>query len=181
MSNRQLPSRVKFLLSDDVRSEANGKITVVGLYADDKIFVQTLPGHPPPVGAVSALNQMVIICLAFDGDGIFPVSATVSAPSGQQLATMSLGQITFSPAGPSTIILQSGLFLVPQFGGYRCAVDIGGISFPFDFQILSGPPTVATGPVVPTTSLPTVVSKKKKFTKAKRTKKGSLSSRSISD
>jgi hypothetical protein len=43
MKKAVLPTRVKFLLCDDVRAESSGKITLVGLYPDDKILVQINP------------------------------------------------------------------------------------------------------------------------------------------
>jgi hypothetical protein len=140
MSKSILPSRAKFLLCDDVRAETNGKITVVGLYPDDKILVNLIPGLPSLPGTVAVLNQIAIVCMLFDGDGMFPASATITGPSGLKLPSVMLGNPTFKPGTSATIVLNSGgAFPVPSYGHYKCVLTVDKQDFLFQFEIAAGP------------------------------------------
>ncbi len=140
------PRSVKFLLCDDARAEASGKITLVGLYPDDKIVVQL--GQQTPPGVVAALSQVSFVCIVTDGDGAFPASAIITGP-GINLSKMSLGSPTFKRGEHTTIILQGGQFLVPQFGKFACTLSIGGVDHKFPFEIISRPVPVTVFPAAP--------------------------------
>jgi hypothetical protein len=151
MSKAHPPSRVKFLLCDDARAESSGKLTLVGLYPDDKILVQQNPAVPiQPPGVVALLNQLAIVCILFDGDGVFPASATITGPSGLKLADMPLGTPTFKAGAPGIMALQCGLFPVAQLGQYTCTVTVGKSDFRFPFYFLAGPAPTASVPTAPT-------------------------------
>jgi hypothetical protein len=143
MTKMVLPTRVKFLLCDDVRAESSGKLTLIGLYPDDKILVQQNPAltNQPgwPAGMVAVLNQLAIVCVAFGGDGTFPASATITGPSGVPLSTMPLGTAIFQPNTPATMALQGGLFPVAQYGQFKCTLTIGKSSFHYTFDVIAAP------------------------------------------
>jgi hypothetical protein len=159
MSTPHPPSSVKFLLCDDVRSEANGKLSLIGLYPDDKIYVLSspnVPGQPSAMpGFVAVLNQLAVVCLAFGGVGVFPASAKITGPSGQAFSTMLLGNPTFTHGATSTIALQGGLFPVQSYGRYTCTLTIGAVDFTFGFDILAAPaPTALPPPAAVTAATP---------------------------
>jgi hypothetical protein len=139
----KVPTSVRFLLCDDARAEASGKITIVGLYPDDKIVVQL--GQQTPTGLAAALSQLSFVCILNDGDGTFPASAMITGP-GISLPKMSLGSPTFKRGEHTTIILQGGQFLVPQFGKFACTLTIGVVDHRFPFEIISRPAPVAALP-----------------------------------
>ena len=150
MSSTKRPKRVKFLLCDDVRGEQSGKITLVGLYPDDRIYVHVQPNVTQQFAApapVAVLNQLAVVCLVFGGDGALATSAVISGPGSQPIPPMDLGSPIFKPGSVATIGLQGGLFRVDQFGKYTCTLTIHGATFSYDFEILAGPaPWMAAAP-----------------------------------
>jgi hypothetical protein len=133
-----LPRQAKFLLSEDMREEAQGKMTIVGLFTDDKIYVDTTVGPVPP-GVVAVLSSLTITCTMSGGSGTFPAVSTIVGPSRQLLARVS-GNAQFRPGATTTLALKSIGVALPSLGTYRVNVKVGRKEFDYSFDILQGPP-----------------------------------------
>jgi hypothetical protein len=144
MSTSCPPKGSRFYLCDDVRPEATGKLTLVGLYPDDKILAQT-PLNQQGTPGIVVISQMAIVCVLFDGDGIFDVTTTLKGPMGQSIANMILKNATFIPLKPLVLIMPNQQFPLSGFGQYTMTVEVGAATFRFDFEILlsqPGPPAL---------------------------------------
>jgi hypothetical protein len=164
--SQNAPKNVRFLVSDDLREETNGKMTVIGLYADDKIWVLPSPiGMAPPQGFVAALPQLCIGCIFLDGSGRYDVKALITSPSGTKMVDQIFDQ-TFISGQTSTIGIRGNNLLFPEFGKYKCEFTVGNANvFRHDFELLQGPPPPA---IKHPTSGSTVVAKKTSRTTAKK-------------
>lgn len=165
-----VPAKAKFYLCDDVREEALGKMTLVGLFADDKVFVHLQNGMPaPPPGAVALIGHIAIACVLFDGEGSFPVHADLFRPSGQQVGYLSAPQLTFKTGTTATFVLKGPNFPVHEYGKYSCKVFVDTTVFPFDFEILQGP-SLPVGPGASLSSPPTLSGSAVKKKRGKRSR-----------
>jgi hypothetical protein len=151
-----LPTAARFLLSDDLRDEPNGKVTILGFFPDDRIFVNSLPaGSSPPHGAVGVLSQLCISCMMFGGSGTITTVAEVTGPSGQTWANMIAVQ-DFRPNTVTTLALKGISIILPAFGTYKCEVQAQAgthrKSFSYSFEVLPGPAPILAAPTrVPAT------------------------------
>jgi len=158
---QQLPQTVRFLLCDDVRPEATGKVSIIGLYPADVIMVRNMDGQVPPEGLVTVLGQIAIACLALNGNGTYTAGVAITGPSGQNMLSGSLGEFTLARDRNATLIVQSTNLAVPEYGKYTLILTIGKREYPFEFNIVQAPDSIVT---------PHVSAAPKK---AKRTKKSS--------
>ena len=140
---------VKFLLCDDARPEASGKLTLIGLYPDDKIIVQSNLAQAALPANIAAISQLAIVAIIFDGSGSFPMRASIVGPKGHAVTTMPLGSPSLNAHAPSIVILQGGSFPVAEYGRYTCTLSIGKTDFPFHFEILAGLLPVLSLPATP--------------------------------
>jgi hypothetical protein len=147
VTNNTLPTRVKFLLCDDVRAEADAKLTIVGLYADDKIIVNTAlnpapiaaPSLPLPRGLpVYGVPQLAIASIVLDGIGTYPALGEFRDPKGNVIIRIVLGDALLVIGKTATLIVKGGTFPVTQFGTYKFVLTLGTTDFSFDFEILAG-------------------------------------------
>jgi len=145
------PSRVKFLLCDDVRAETSGKMTVVGLYPADKIIVHTKGRDDRPAGSpVAVLHQLAVVCLLFDGSGTHLPKVSLFGPSGQKIVESTMSEVTLNKDVSATIVLQGPQFVVPEFGTFKAKFVIGSKEFDYQFDIAAAPEQDSTAKEVPT-------------------------------
>lgn len=73
----------RFYLADDVRSELNGKVTLVGLYPDDTIVFEMPAGIPDPTPEVPIGSEgITILCtlFGFTGSAVFDLALRGNEP-----------------------------------------------------------------------------------------------------
>ena len=136
------PNSVKFVLSDDIREEAHGKMTIVGLYADDKIFVEMKPAVPLPPGIVTVVN-LSIACMMFGGAGNFNIKAEITGPAWQPITQIN-GTQDFIPGATATFVLKGAPIALPQYGAYLCKITVQQKVFSYTFEVWPGPPASLT-------------------------------------
>lgn len=83
---KQYPTSFRMLISDDVRDEAGGKQTLVGVYGGDDIGFT----RPANVEASTrpSLPQLCIYTVFSDGEGEFSTRVELITPSGIKLAAV---------------------------------------------------------------------------------------------
>jgi hypothetical protein len=134
-----LPKRAQFFLSDDIREEANGKMTIVGYYADGKIFVTSIPNTPAlPPGQVTFMPQFCMTCILAEGEGALPVTLEIRGPSNQVIANYSAQQ-QFAAGATTTVALKGSNITFPEFGRYNCIIKVKSKKFTGSFEVLKGP------------------------------------------
>jgi hypothetical protein len=161
---------VKFLLCEDVRPEADGKLTIIGLYADDRMIVNVTPGvaPPPPAGVpIYGVPQLAIASIVLDGVGTYPAGTEILDPTGGSMGKVAMGDAVLSAGKTATLAIKSGPFPVARFGSYKFVLTLGPATFSFDFEILAGP---GSGLVTVQTPPPQTIKKAKKKSKVKRTR-----------
>jgi hypothetical protein len=151
---KTLPTKAIFFLSDDLREEARGKMTLVGLYPDNKMYVELTTPGTLPAGLVAVLGQLTVSCVMFGGAGRLPMEADIQAPTGQLIAKLANDQ-DFNANGTSTLAFRGTSVAVPAYGVYRCRVKVDTKEFLYEFEILAGPP-----PGLGTTTQPAPSAKK---------------------
>jgi hypothetical protein len=138
------PTSARFFVSDDIRDETSGKMSIIGLYADDKIYTQPMPGFAPPQGFVAVVAQLCISCVLIGGSGRFAVKAVVISPSGAKMVEQ-LFDLVLDPNRTATVGIRGNGLAFQDFGAYECQMIVGNRTFTHDFHVLAGPPPVSTG------------------------------------
>jgi hypothetical protein len=148
-----LPSKAKFFLSDDLREEARGKMTLVGLYPDDKMYVEMATQGTVPPGVVAVLSQLTVSCVMFGGAGRFSTDSEIKAPTGQVLVKLA-GDQDFNANGTSTLVFRGTSVAIPAYGTFSCTVKVGTKKFLYVFAIVAGPPPGVGGIAQPILRVP---------------------------
>jgi hypothetical protein len=145
------PNRAKFILSDDIREEMGGKMTIIGYYVDDTIFLgPSLSPNSLPPGIVGGIPQLCLACILFGGaPGTVPISGEIKDPTGKQFAALT-GSVEFKAASTSTVAFRGSNVAAPGFGTYDCNITVLQKTFNYSFRILPGPaPAAQTAPSAP--------------------------------
>lgn len=137
---------VRFFLAEDFRQEVGGKVSAIGLYADNVVVLQL----PPDLAEPTAETPIVIRSLAF----LFNVSA-LREPSvasvdlhvnGDRQAFMVPRELPATEPGNSVNLL--GVMApctVATFGKRTVIVDIAGTEHTFEFEFRRVPSPASKG------------------------------------
>lgn len=127
---------VRFFLAEDFRQEIGGKVSAIGLYADNVVVLQL----PPDLAEPTEETPIMIRSLAF----LFSVSA-LSQPSlasvdlrvnGDQKPLMAPRDLPAIEPGNSVNLLGvMAPYVVTSFGEKTVVVDIAGTKYTFKFEI----------------------------------------------
>ncbi|HXS07437.1 MAG TPA: hypothetical protein VN723_11650 [Rhizomicrobium sp.] len=130
------PTSVIAFFCDDVRAEADGRYTIIGLHSDN--LQLAVPADAKPAGASIALPKLAIfVRISFDANGVLgPVRSKLINPGGDAVEFGAVDQKTIEKAQESAraqdnpiagvnVILQSTPYLVPKFGRAQFEVMIG--------------------------------------------------------
>jgi hypothetical protein len=140
MTNK-VPSKrgVRFLLAEDVRQEAGGKFSLLGVFPGEKIFVggSLASGTPPNVAFV--LASLAFVFIVTEGEGRFDGRFIVIAPDGKTaVADTKIDGIEIR-GQISTVGSAAKPFIGPSFGTYTVQLEIGSAKFKFSFDVLKAP------------------------------------------
>lgn len=154
----KLPTRERalFVLCEDVRSEAYGKVSFMGTFIGDRIVVhenpeapklsQDVAGSPKIVGV---LEQLAIAVVLRDGAGEFQINLAMRSPSGKVVMRPMSGKIVSAVNSPATLVLKGYNIPIVEFGEYEAHLSIAGTEMAFPFTIVSGPPIANVGRLQP--------------------------------
>lgn len=139
--------RVKLIMADDIRQEASGKQTVIGLLADDTSLLpaNVFPDKEPDLtesvelnemAAIEQLTFMASICGLNEGD--HKVSWETLTPGGQVVATSGPVEIHARKGRSNSLVFQFKPFPVFAQGEHkiRLRVDEEEVDLPFYLQAM---------------------------------------------
>ena len=131
--------KVNFLIAEEVRPEANNKITVLGLFAGDIIIM--IKGARPqgvPEGLPAGLERLSILAIISDApDGLHKFKGRLIEPSGELYRPESaLGEATTKKGFSHTVIVELKPLIVKKSGIFRFEffVDEEMFSYPFEIR-----------------------------------------------
>ena len=137
----KLPSRrdIKFFLAEDVRPEANGKVSLIGLLPGEFVGVVGPPPAPNIAFAIPSLSFLFVI--SGPSSGQFTARFRVTAPDKKTVvldapAEAPIQKTRDKPAGLGT---SAKPFIGPTFGTYTLHLELGKARFSFPFTVEKGP------------------------------------------
>lgn len=127
----------KTLIADDVRLEVGGKVSMLGLYLDDKLNVNLAPEALDPTQAAPVVIEGICILTTVSGlprDTTFELQ--LLSPSGQAAAQ---GSVSLQ-AGPfANAILKFRPLTISELGQWKLILKSDGPGHEFAFDILRAP------------------------------------------
>lgn len=157
MARKIYPTRenTSFLLAEDVRIEASGKISVAGLYPGARIVV-----FEPPSTEKPATLPLVFFFAFQDGRGTFRPLLSVTSPTGQEIFERKLDSNTKQHDRTSAFGVAVAPVRLSELGTYNVLLRLDTHEYPFQFILQEVPKAIADGKP----------SRKKTARKAKRKK-----------
>lgn len=131
--------KITLLVADEIRPEATGKQTVLGLFADNVVVVK-IPPKPVDVPddvlpGIERLSFLVNVSQLPEGQYSF--KAQFIAPSGQPAGdALSLGDgVQVSTGKSHSIVIESKPFILKEGGEYHLAFWVNGEEHRLPFEI----------------------------------------------
>jgi hypothetical protein len=131
--------KVDFLIAEEVRPEANNKISVLGLFAGDTVIM--IKGERPqgvPEDTPAGLERLSILSIISDApDGLHKFKGRLIEPSGELYRPESaLGEATTKKGFSHTVIVELKPLIVKKSGIFRFEffVDEEMFSYPFEIR-----------------------------------------------
>ncbi len=131
--------KINFLIADEIRPEANGKQTVLGLYADSTIILEKSPAQPNPSDEIQrGIERLAILFNVADIDEknhnylaelISPKGTTNGAP-------INLGQAKVNKGASRTMVIEMKPFLFEDFGTYILRLHIDNKHYDFPIHLV---------------------------------------------
>lgn len=116
---------VAMLLCEDVREEARGKISLVGVYAGGDIVVRSTEG---------ARVRTCFYWIIQSGVGTFKARLEVAAPDGQSVIDVPIGDIEKKPENFASLAFL-GVMPNPQVGWYNVKLYLDDVSYTRGFWL----------------------------------------------
>ena len=135
---------VRFFLAEDFIQQVGGKITVISLFSDNVVVAHRPVGVPEP----SELHPLVFDRMSFMAtvsglDGNFDVSWQFNEKVTGADTPHKVKSTTFHVGKSANLVVTSRPFASVSYGKKQLILKIGDRSFPFDFEIRQGEPTLA--------------------------------------
>lgn len=136
--------KAKFLIAEEVRPEANNKISILGLYAGD-IVVMHKKERPQgvPEGTPEGFERLAILVTISDApEGTHRFRGRLLDPSGELYGPEApLGEAAIPKGFSHVVVLEMKPFIVKRPGSYTYEffVDDEIFRFPFEIRIQDKP------------------------------------------
>lgn len=130
--------KVKFYLAEEVRPEAGNKMTMLGLFPDDKIVSSkvVLPEGVPSDIPRGIEKLVLLISIGEAPNKKLKFKGTLTAPDGELYGTeYQLGEVHIKKGTSHSIILEFKPFIIKSMGVYIFNFYVNKEIFPFPFEI----------------------------------------------
>lgn len=130
---KQQPSGIKtFVVAENVRTEAHGKGTILGVFAGGIIVV--------PKTSIFPVNFPLAFYVVFsDGEGVFDTKLDLSDPTGKPLGTtFPMGLQTMEPTKSLQLLINFPLISLPVAGRYEVAITLDNRKYRDSFTVRTG-------------------------------------------
>jgi hypothetical protein len=136
----KLPKKgdVKFLVAEDIRIEAAGRFTLLGLFVGERFLVAGPPKVIP--GMAFALPSLGFLFIIDKGAGRVPGRLVITAPDKKTVVGDSLIEAIEMTSGlHSALANVSRPFIGPSFGTYTVRLEVGTAKFAFPLTVEKTP------------------------------------------
>jgi hypothetical protein len=132
---------VRFILCEDIRVEANGKVSMAGIYPGELIvLLQNIAEAALPAGTIAVLSRLCFVFFVSGPPGSVAASINVYSPNRDQKVIESKplpGKIEQGRTG--TIGFTGSTFPVPALGSYAVELKLDEELHEFGFVVEAGP------------------------------------------
>lgn len=130
----------RFLLCEDIRAEALGKISLIGVYVGERVVVWPLPGRKPTdTKDVAQIGPLAFVVVVSGPSGKYKTAFELVNPDGKRWGSKQLGKLEIKDDAASLLATRALQMLVPKFGQYVVRFSLDGSRFDFPFQITPAP------------------------------------------
>lgn len=131
-----IPSSARFYLAEDIRQESDGKQSLLGLYADDRITLGLNPGVPEPSLSEPAMFEgFAILCVLDQAFGQYTLDVRMTSPSGATIVHQRGGGVAAKIVGTLSFGAKFKPFPVSEFGEYTYTVTVDGTEYEYKFKV----------------------------------------------
>lgn len=134
----ELSMNIKLLIADEFRHEASGKVTVLGLFADNVVIVKIPPkAEEIPENAPAGIERLsFMVNVSAVPEGSYEFEAQFITPSGAPMGeVMKIGNVEIKEGKSFTTVVVSKPFLVNEGGEYHLAFQVNGVEHQLPFEI----------------------------------------------
>ena len=140
--------RVKLIMADDIRQEASGKQTIIGLLADDTsllpagVFPETEPdlSRPVELKEIAAIEQLSFMAsIAELSEGEHHISWQALTPGGQVMADSKPVDVHTTKGRSNSLVFQFKPFPVFAQGEYKIRLNVDGETIDLPFYLSANP------------------------------------------
>jgi hypothetical protein len=132
--------RAKFMLCEDARPEASGKISFLGAYVGEKIIVFSQKNKlPKGLKAVAVFGPLAIVVTVSGKRGKYQSRFALIAPDGTTMLEGTLGTMEIPKDGAASLIAKISQMIVPRWGTFTARFVLGQQTLEFPFEIVAAP------------------------------------------
>lgn len=135
------PTVVRFFLADDVRQEVHGKVTVVGLYADNVVVAEMSPGHRKPSekvpAAIPGVSLLASVSIA-PGEHRYRMEIDRSSVTPQMIDAKTTTLMSARPGESINLIMRFAPLVFVRFGMVHVLLHVDDQPYQFSFEVRRG-------------------------------------------
>lgn len=130
----------KFILCEDARVEAFGKLSLLGVYVGERIFVfPNKEALPKELKAVAVFGPLTFVVTIYGKRSKQPTRFELVAPGGKSIAGGPLAAANSQKDITSTLVAKLIQIAVPKWGKYIARFSFGKSTLEFPFEIAAAP------------------------------------------
>ncbi|MEQ1740975.1 MAG: hypothetical protein ABL869_00515 [Candidatus Nitrotoga sp.] len=130
--------KIKFLVAEEIRPEAGGKLTILGLYPDDNLILskEAFPEGVPPETPRGMEKLVFLISIGDAPNKILKYKVRITDPSGGLYKPeMQVGEGRIEKGTSRSFIIEVKPFLINLVGVYVFNFHVNKEVFSFPFEI----------------------------------------------
>lgn len=130
--------KVNFIIAEEIRAEAQNKLTILGFFAADTIIlIKNRGAEEIPKNAAPALERLAILATISDvPNGIHKFRGNIFDPSGELYQPeMQYGEASIEAGYSHSIIIEFKPFIVKKPGVFRLEFFVDDVMFEYKFEI----------------------------------------------
>ena len=136
-AKRVLPLAIKFLVCDEIRREASGKLLMVGFYPGEIVILnEAIPDKARKT--VGAAQSIAMVFVASQGVGEFDGRLKIVAPNNMTVFDQSVGTVALEVNKTATVAAIIRPFPVFAFGEHNVSLFLDEKVFTFSCEIRDG-------------------------------------------
>jgi hypothetical protein len=128
--------KCKFFLAEDIRTDEGGKLSLLGLYPDDVIWVILPSEIGDPTEEMPLLIEGISICASFSEiAGEIDLRTTLTGPSGKVILDSGRGTMTQAELKRLNLTSRFRPMVIPALGKYLLTMELLGHTFRYEFSV----------------------------------------------